>query len=642
MRFPRVTSARATARPTEKLPADDPPVRLQDAYRFFVPLILTAELMMLSHSVIHAALARLPNAEVTLAAYSIAFYAHATLGSPFWSGVLINLGYAKHLAGLWQTMRFQGMLLLAGSPIWFALGLTSFGDLFFGELLGAPEVVIAQAKQAMLIFWLNAPMAVARSMAYALLMQNQRTVYISVGTLVRLLALVGFLGFLTRHLDGASVGAAALAGCIGVESIYAVWVARRHFFALLHAHRKALNDSQATPPPRGAPLREIWRFAWPIFLIQAAESGVGFGINLFLGRLAQATLALAAFGVLDGILRVLLSPLRNFVPALQTLTRSPADLQVLKRFVAQVTAAFVLLMFFLWLEPVRFVVLKVLLGVSDELAAYLAPALPLGVVLALFHALGCATRGWLIGAKRTGVMAFSAAARLLAVAAIGTIALSLPGVNGALLGMFCLIAAYAAETVVQSAKLRRLRSQAAPKLRVLPTRNEERWPLFTLCDGLLRRRAFVRRGCDRHDSPLGARRERRIVGHVLSDRRLRRRDRGSIRQAETSAKPDRSETSRAADEVTRSVGRFSRSVMAFSAAARLLAVAAIGTIALSVPGVNGALLGMFCLIAAYAAETVVQSAKLRRLRSQATPKLCSLPTRRAADEARCRRGNEER
>ena len=65
-----------------------PTVTIKESYRFFTPLIFMAELHMLSHAIISAFLARMPNPEPILAAYSIAFtymrllvarYGHASL-----------------------------------------------------------------------------------------------------------------------------------------------------------------------------------------------------------------------------------------------------------------------------------------------------------------------------------------------------------------------------------------------------------------------------------------------------------------------------------------------------------------------------------------------------------------------------------
>ena len=421
-----------------------PAASIREAYQFFWPLIFTAELMMLSHSVIHGALARLPDAQTTLAAYSLAFYTHASLGSPFWASHLIGLAFIKKHSDLKAVYTFQALLVLAGSWFWLLLGLTPVGHFFFGVLLGAPPTIVLQAQRAMTIFWFNIPMAITRGMAYALLMIHKRTIYVTIGTAVRVLALFLLLYLLPRFTEGAVIGAAALAGCIGVETVYALWIA----FPLY---------TQLSRQRGGEPtFAEIWHFAWPVYLIHAAENGVGFCINFFLGRLVRPQLALAAFGVLDGIIRVLLSPLRNLIPTIQTFAHRQENLPMLRRFSWQITMAFSALMLVFLLEAPQDFVLRRLLGVDAELQAYIAPALTLCCVLAFFHARASASRGMLIGRRRTGVIALSAVVRLGMVLLIGTLSLRWTDANGALLGMLSLIVAYLMETVVQSLKLRQL------------------------------------------------------------------------------------------------------------------------------------------------------------------------------------------
>ena len=68
--------------------------------------------------------------------------------------------------------------------------------------------------------------------------------------------------------------------------------------------------------------------------MQTAESGIAFIMNFFLGRLPRPELAIAAFGVLDGLIRVLLSPLRNLIHTTQALVKNRADARSGNHFLA--------------------------------------------------------------------------------------------------------------------------------------------------------------------------------------------------------------------------------------------------------------------------------------------------------------------
>ena len=83
------------------------PVTLREAYKFFLPLIFMAELHMLSHAVISAFLARMPDPEPILAAYSMAFYLHATMGSPVWACQFVALSYIRDKASMRRLLLFS-------------------------------------------------------------------------------------------------------------------------------------------------------------------------------------------------------------------------------------------------------------------------------------------------------------------------------------------------------------------------------------------------------------------------------------------------------------------------------------------------------------------------------------------------------
>ena len=93
------------------------------------------------------------------------------------------------------------------------------------------------------------------------------------------------------------------------------------------------------------------------------------------------------------------------------------------------------------------------MGLSRELGGYIAPWLPLSFFLGLFWGSSSVFRGLVTAARRTGGLALSAALRVILVIAVGSWALAFPEVNGALLGMIAVIAAFAAEAAVLGRQL---------------------------------------------------------------------------------------------------------------------------------------------------------------------------------------------
>ena len=65
-----------------------------------------------------------------------------------------------------------------------------------------------------------------------------------------------------------------------------------------------------------------------------------FVTNLFLGRLLNADIALAAFGVVHGLVGLLFSPMRNLVQATQTLVSNADSARTMLLFSLQLAATF--------------------------------------------------------------------------------------------------------------------------------------------------------------------------------------------------------------------------------------------------------------------------------------------------------------
>ena len=193
-----------------------------------------AELHMLSHAVISAFLARMTDPEPILAAYSIAFYLHATLGSPVWACQFVAISYIRDRASVIRLFIFSTQTFLLVGWLWALIALTPLGLSFFIQAFGVSETVAKEAQLCVLISTLIVPCVFFRSLAYALLMLNRRTTLVTLGTMIRLIGLFVILIGLQGKVSGALVGMIALTACIAIESFYAVIAARKYYFCLLY------------------------------------------------------------------------------------------------------------------------------------------------------------------------------------------------------------------------------------------------------------------------------------------------------------------------------------------------------------------------------------------------------------------------
>ena len=428
----------------QSLKADRPPLGLRDCYWFFGPLVLMVELNMISKSVIHGFLARTPHPSATLAAFNAAFTFYFAITAASEVTIALCLSFLKSRADSLRLSGFAALVLSLPLAIALAVVFTPAGTMVFGGWFGLGRGPELEARAAVGLLMLSAPFLLVRANAFALLMMARRTIVITVSTFVRLLSLTLSLAVLPLWLEGAAIGAAALVVCMASEAIFAWGFAWRHLTAL-----------PATRAPRET-IGRYWSFAWPLIINASAEMGSIFVINLFLGRLTTAELAIAAFGVVHGLVSLLMAPLRNLAQSAQTLAGRREDVRTLAVFSAQLVGFFMVAALVLFHTPLKDTILRRLLGLTPDLAAYSEPALALAFAMAVFWGASALFRGLLAKARTTGSLAASGVLRIATASIAASVALVRPELNGAALGVVAWLLAYAVETAISTWRLRRL------------------------------------------------------------------------------------------------------------------------------------------------------------------------------------------
>jgi Na+-driven multidrug efflux pump len=403
---------------------------------FFLPLIISTELHQLSHSLVHAFLARLGNPTLTLAAFSIAFACNTTFSGVISVEVQAAMSFVTDRRSFWRIARFYFLLALVPFVVIETVALTSFGDWLFGVFMGASAEVTRFAKLASGIMGLWIFPNQVRNLATALCMMHRRTLPISYATVIRIGAQALMLMVFPFWMEGAVAGAASLVGCMSVEAIYMYWAARRYYDDL-----PATGGEQST-------YRHMWTFSWPLMITQITENGVPFVINFFLGRLAHPDLALAAFGVVNGLNSLVASPLRNMVQTAQALTHSRYDMKVMLRFAHRLALVYMLLVGALFYTPVRDVILSGVMGLPATLSTYATPGVQMVLLVVIAWGYASLFRGLLSAMRRTGAIAASAVMRLVIVTIVGSVTLVNPELNGAAVGVAAIGAAFLTEGLI--------------------------------------------------------------------------------------------------------------------------------------------------------------------------------------------------
>jgi len=426
------------------------PLTVRVAVLFFLPLIISTELHQLSHSLVHAFLARMGDATITLAAFSIAFALNTTFSGIISVEVQAAMSYVTDKRSFWRVARFYFFIALVPFIVIETVALTSLGDWVFGVMMGAsPEATrLAKLASAVMGLWIFPNQA--RNLCTALCMMHRRTLPISYATIIRIASQALMLMVLPFWMEGAVAGAASLVGCMTVEGLYMYWTSRAHYAGL-----PAKGGEQAS-------YRQMWTFSWPLMITQITENGVPLVINFFLGRLANPDLALAAFGVVNALKSLVASPLRNMVQTAQALVHSRSDMRVMLRFAYRVTLVYVVLVGCMFYTPMREVILSGIMGLPPTLARYAAPGVQMVLLVAVAWGYASLFRGLLAAMRRTGAIAGSAVMRLVVVTAVGSITLIEPNLNGAAVGVAAVGAAFLTEALILGARLVYCYREAGP------------------------------------------------------------------------------------------------------------------------------------------------------------------------------------
>jgi progressive ankylosis protein len=419
------------------------PLSFRPILMFFLPLMLMMELHQIGFSLVQAFLARLADPKATLAGFSIAFAFNTTISSMNQVCVQGGISFITDRFSFWRIFRFYGTLCVIIFVAIQSVAMTAMGDIIFGKWMGASAEAVMQARKASMIMALWVFPILIRNLAYALVMIHRRTILISNATFIRMISLGLFLIIFPFWLGGAAVGAAAMVSSMVVEAVYMVIVTR----PLLARFEK---DSGKRPS-----YDEIWRFSWPLMTTQISENGIPLSINFFLGQLSNPDLALAGFGIANGLMRTFLSPLRNLVQTAQALIRSREDLKVMFQFAFKTVLFFVAIVFLMFYSPLRGLILEKIMGLTLELSQYAIPGVKLTFLVAIFWGYSALLRGMLAAMRRTGAIAVAAGLRLLAVVLVCSVTLFLPHLNGTVVGILAVGSAFATDLLFLGLRLRR-------------------------------------------------------------------------------------------------------------------------------------------------------------------------------------------
>lgn len=356
---------------------------------FFFPLLLNVQLMSVSHTIINAGLARLEDAVVSLASFSVAMVLHLFVASPSYQNHTITIAMVRGRQSLRNTLIFA---LLLASYVSVMLGLLAFtpvGTLVLDRLLGVSPEVAEGARDVLSLLIFLPFFTGLRGLFQGLVIQARRTSLVSLATGVRIAALFGYLWIGQQLFNGPQVAAFALLFCVITETLVIGLFAWR-------VHLVAEEDDRRS-------FGEIFRYAFPLAYSSGLQQTIPLLVNAIISRLPDGTLALAAFGIIRGFLFLLAGPLRNLQQAYLTLIRQVADTRILLRFYRHLSLGMAVVMLAV-AGPLNQVILGTLMGLEPQMRSYITWPLAACALFPVLYGGANLLRGWFAGVHQTRLL----------------------------------------------------------------------------------------------------------------------------------------------------------------------------------------------------------------------------------------------
>ena len=397
----------------------------------WLPLAASWLLMALEGPYINAALARLSQAELMIAAFGLAASLSITIESPVISLLATSTALARSRQNYLMLRRFTLHLMIATTVLQFLMGWTPLFDLVVRDLMGAPASLLAPVRLGLQLMLPWSAAIAWRRFRQGLLIRFGHSGKVGRGTLVRLFSSAGIATVLALFTPAPGIVVGALALSLGVvaEAIYAHWAS-----AALVAE-KFPAGAKTTQPNLG--YKELVNFHWPLATSNLLFLFTQPIIAAALARGPQPILNLAAWPVLNGLLFITRAPEMALPEVTIAISEEKGAFTAIRRFSLAVGLTFCTLLGLVSFTPLSEVYFHNLIGTSSELTSIARSGAALALLMPLAMSFVTVSRGMLTSRRNTRPQAAAMVlelATLILILSIG-VGLQLPGVPVAAFGL---------------------------------------------------------------------------------------------------------------------------------------------------------------------------------------------------------------
>jgi hypothetical protein len=234
-------------------------MRQRDIFLFWMPLFASWLLMTLEGPIVSAAINRLPDEVVMLAAMGIIVSLSVTIESPIINLLATSTALSKDRQSYLQLRKFTFHWMILLTIITILLAWTPLFDLLISDLMSVPAPVTEWVRPGLRIMTLWSAAIAWRRFLQGIMIKYNQTSKVARGTAVRLIFSGGTVALLAleSQLAGVTIGSIALMSGVIAEALYATIAVRPILRSDLSPDSRATSNEPLT-------YRALTRFHLPL------------------------------------------------------------------------------------------------------------------------------------------------------------------------------------------------------------------------------------------------------------------------------------------------------------------------------------------------------------------------------------------
>lgn len=411
---------------------------LKELAAFFFPLAITSLLIVTTHSLFNAGLARLPSPEVMIAAFAVAKSLTNLFQSPLMMIRQTVSALVDHRKNLRRTTVFLVLLIAGIGFILVTIAFSGISRFLFRSVMGLSGQTLDEAVRIMKVLCIFPLMVAIRDYFSGFAIKFRFTPLITLSSVLRILYV--FILILTIEkltmIPPAYLAGLMFLGAVAIEAMV-MFIGTRIMAPSIPKALDALDRPDSVPEPRRLTYQTIILFYIPLFITKLIHTLVMPLINGGLARTPEPDLAISVFAVAWNLGMILLSPFMMFhqVPLNYIDEEQTGYARSIRKFAFLVAALSASGLALLAFTPLGYFLLTSVIGASHEVSVLSADVLKLMCLLPFLMVIREYYWGICMSCRMTRHIGKGKTVNLLSLIAVMTLMILINPANPAIIGV---------------------------------------------------------------------------------------------------------------------------------------------------------------------------------------------------------------